>query len=254
MAVIKILGVDVHYEDYEALSNITLDVSPGEVVSIIGPNGSGKTTLLKTIDKIVKPFKGSILIDGKNINKLNWRELAKKVGYCPQRVNTLGTTTVIDFVLTGRRPYVNFAYSKLDYEKAYDALRMVNCCELAFRRLDQLSGGELQRVLIARAIVAEPKVLLMDEPTSSLDPRYQVEILELVKKFSRTRNLSVIMSLHDLTHAYRFSDKIVVLKRGRIIAAGRPSEVLTEEIILKAFDVKAKVLEDLKAVVIESVV
>lgn len=254
MAVIRVVGVDVYYESYKALSDVTLDVYPGEVVSVIGPNGSGKTTLLKTINRIVKPSRGVVLINGRDADELSGCELARIIGYCPQRISTLGYASVIDFVVSGRRPYVNFTYGKTDFEKAYEALRIVNCEELAFRRLDQVSGGELQRILIARAIVSEPQVLLMDEPTSNLDPRYQVEILELVKKFSRAKNLSVIMSLHDLTHAYRYSDKVIVLKRGRILAAGPPSDVITEETISKAFEVRAKVLKDSRAIVIEGIV
>lgn len=254
MVVIKVVNIDVYYDSYEALSNVTLDVDPGEIVSVIGPNGSGKTTLLKTIDGIIKPLRGSVYINGKNIHDYTRREVAKIVGYVPQKENVLGYITVLDFVLTGRRPSVNYTYGKIDIEKAYEALRVVNCESLALRRLDQLSGGELQRVLVARAITADPQVLLLDEPTSSLDPKYQVEVLELIKKLSRSKDISVVMSLHDLTHAYRYSDKVIVLKKGKIVAFGPPGEVISEETILKVFEVKAKVLRDLWAVVIENTV
>ncbi|MEM4819447.1 MAG: ABC transporter ATP-binding protein [Nanopusillaceae archaeon] len=121
-------------------------------------------------------------------------------------------------------------------------------------RLDQLSGGELQRVLMARAIVSEPQVLLLDEPTSSLVPKYQVEILELIKKLLRSRGISVIMSLHDLTHAYRYSDKVIALKKGKVVTMGPPKEVITEETILKVFEVKARVIRELEAVIIENTI
>ncbi|MEM1773279.1 MAG: ABC transporter ATP-binding protein [Desulfurococcaceae archaeon] len=254
MVVIKVADINVYYDSYEALSNVTLSVNPGEIISVIGPNGSGKTTLLKTINGIIKPLKGSVYIDGRNIYEYTRREIAKIIGYVPQRENVLGYVTVLDFVLTGRRPNVRYTYGKTDVEKAYEALRVVNCENLVLRRLDQLSGGELQRVLVARAIVSEPQVLLLDEPTSSLDPKYQVEILELVKKLLRSRGISVIMSLHDLTHAYRYSDKVIALKKGKVVTMGPPKEVITEETILKVFEVKARVIRELEAVIIENTI
>lgn len=254
MVVIKVIDINVYYDGYEALSNVTLNVNPGEIISVIGPNGSGKTTLLKTINGIIEPLKGSVYIDSRNIYEYTRREIAKIIGYVPQRENVLGYITVLDFVLTGRRPNVNYTYGKIDVEKAYEALRIVNCENLVLRRLDQLSGGELQRVLMARAIVSEPQVLLLDEPTSSLDPKYQVEILELIKKLSRSKGISVIMSLHDLTHAYRYSDKVIVLKKGKVVTMGSPKEVITEETILKVFEVKARVIRELEAVIIENTI
>jgi len=251
LVTIRVLGVSVTYGSIKALENVSLDVLPGEVVSIVGPNGSGKTTLLKTIDGIVKPVVGSVYIDGKSIYSYTRREIARVISYVPQRVDLLYRITVIDFVLTGRRPYANFTYSKVDLDKVFEALKAVNAEHLAYRKLDELSGGELQRVVIARALASEPRVLLLDEPTANLDPRYQVEVMKLIKRLSNERGVAVVMAIHDLTSAYRFSDKVAMIKSGVVVSVGRPEDVITEENIWKVFEVKAKVIRELKTVVIE---
>lgn len=251
MAAVEAVEVSVYYGKLRALCDVTLRAGPSEVVSVIGPNGSGKTTLLKTLGGILRPSKGAIYIDGRNVHEYARRELAKIVAYVPQRTEVVGHMTTLDFVLTGRRPHVNYVYGKRDVDKVYEALRIVECEKLALRRLDQLSGGEHQRVLIARALAAEPRLLLLDEPTSSLDPRYQIEILELVRRLVRERNVTVMMSTHDLTQAYRYSDKVVVLKDGRVVAEGSPDKVIDEDLVIKVFGVKAKVLKGLRAVVLE---
>lgn len=252
MVIIRVVGVSVSYGSINALSNVHLEVLPGEVVSVLGPNGSGKTTLLKTIDGILRPVKGSVYIDGRDVSSYTRREIARIIGYVPQRSDLLQQMIVLDFVLTGRRPYANFSYSKEDIEKAFEALRIVDAEHLAYRRLDQLSGGELQRIVISRALVVEPKVLLLDEPTANLDPKYQIEILKLVKRLSKEKGIAVLMVLHDLTQAYRFSDKVVMIKNGKVIAVGTPEEVLTEENIQRVFEVKTKVIKELKTVIIET--
>ncbi|MEM3980912.1 MAG: ABC transporter ATP-binding protein [Ignisphaera sp.] len=251
MTIVKVVGIGVYYGSHRALNNVFFEVAPGEVVSIIGPNGSGKTTLLKTIDGVLRPLKGSIYINGKNIHNYIRRELAKIVGYVPQRIDVTTYLTVLDFVLTGRRPYAILNYSKKDLDKAIEVLKLVKADQLMHRRLNHLSGGELQRIVIARALVAEPRVLLLDEPTANLDPKYQVEVLKLIRILAKERKVAVLMAIHDLTHAYRFSDKIIMLKDGDIVALGKPEEVLTNENIKKVFEVKAVVDNKLKAVIIE---
>ncbi|MCD6428703.1 MAG: ABC transporter ATP-binding protein [Desulfurococcales archaeon] len=249
MVVIKVVNVDVYYDSYKALDGVSIAAKPGEVVGIIGPNGSGKTTLLRTIDGILRPRIGSVYIDGREVISMRRREVAKLVGYVPQRVEFSTYMTVLDFVLTGRRPYIGLSYTDKDFEKAVSALRMVSAQHLKDRRLDQLSGGELQRVIIARSLAAEPKVLLLDEPTANLDPRYQVEILELIKSLAKERGNTILVSLHDLTHAYRYSDKVIMMKSGRVFAVGDPEEVITSENIKKVFGLEALVLKELRAVI-----
>ena len=247
-AIVRVLGVKVYYGGYRALNRVSLNVEPGEVVGVVGPNGSGKTTLLKTIDGILKPRIGSVYIDGREVAHMKRKEVARLIGYVPQRLELSTNMSVADFVLTGRRPYIGFNYTRRDLEIALNALEMVDALHLASRRLDQLSGGELQRVVIARALAADPRILLLDEPTASLDPRYQVEVLRLILRLAREKGLAVVMSLHNLTQAYRFSDKVVMLRDGEIYAAGRPEEVLTPKNIKAVFGVEALVLRELRAI------
>ena len=160
------------------------------------------------------------------------REAAKKIGLVPQNIYLAGMLTVYDFVMTGRRPYIDFMPSKKDEEKVYEALKIVGAVDLAERTLEELSGGELQRVIIARALAGEPEVLLLDEPTSNLDLKYQIETQKLVKSLS-SKGLITIMAIHDLTYAYRISDKMLMLNKGKVFAAGKPEEVLTSKTFWK---------------------
>jgi len=249
MAIIRVVDVDVYYGSYRALNKVSIIVKPREVIGVVGPNGAGKTTLLKTINGILKPKIGTVYINNKELISMKRREIAKLIGYVPQRASIFTHMTVLDFVLTGRRPYIRLGYSNKDFEEAIDALKLVNALHLAKRKLDQLSGGEFQRIIIARALVAKPQVLLLDEPTTNLDPYYQVEILRLVRKLAIEREMAIIMSLHDLTHAYRFSDKIIMLKDGKIFAIGKPEEVITSKNVREVFGLEPIVLKEFKAVV-----
>ncbi|MCS7108290.1 MAG: ABC transporter ATP-binding protein [Sulfolobales archaeon] len=245
---IKVLGIEVKYKSLNVLDDLSFEVAEGEVTSIIGPNGSGKTTLLKTVDGILKPYRGSVYVDMKEVCRIPKKELAKLVGYVPQLVNLQQGIKVIDFVLTGRRPYVDLLPTKRDVDVALSKLRMVRADHLVGRDLNELSSGELQRVMIARALTSEPKVLLLDEPTSNLDLRFQVEVLGIVRELSKI-GMTTLMALHDLTHAYRYSNKIIMINNGKIFAVGRPEEVLTEENIERVYGVKARVIQDVKAVI-----
>ncbi|MCD6084459.1 MAG: ABC transporter ATP-binding protein [Desulfurococcales archaeon] len=249
MVIIKVVNIDVYYNSYKALDRVSITARPGEVVGIIGPNGSGKTTLLRTIDGILRPKIGSVYIDGKKVTSMKRREVAKLVGYVPQRTEFSTYMTVLDFVLTGRRPYIGLSYTNKDFKKAVNALKMVSAHHLIDRRLDQLSGGELQRVIIARSLAAEPSVLLLDEPTANLDPRYQIEVLEHIRSLAEEKRNTILVTLHDLTHAYRYSDKVIMMKNGRVFAMGDPQEVITSENIKNVFGLEALVLKELKAVI-----
>lgn len=249
MAILRIQGVEVRYGSTRVLEDIAMDVEEGEVVTVLGPNGSGKTTLLKTIDGIVKPVRGSIYIDTKNALSMKRREIARLIGLVPQRVNIYHGVKVFEFVLTGRRPHTDYLPSKKDIEITLEYMKALEIDHLASRDITELSGGELQRALIARALVAEPRILLLDEPTSNLDVKYQLSILDFIHWFSKTKKVTVIMSLHDLTQAYRYSDKTVLLKNGRIHAMGETVKTLTPETIFEVYGVKTKIIPELKAII-----
>ncbi|MEM4685776.1 MAG: ABC transporter ATP-binding protein, partial [Sulfolobales archaeon] len=208
---INIRDVKVYYRSVRALDGVSLDVRNGEILSVIGPNGAGKTTLLRVINGVLKPLMGVVYVDGKSLNEIPRKELARKIGTVPQRIYDLGMLTVYDFVMTGRRPYIDLIPSKTDEEKVHEALKTVNALHLSERTLEELSSGELQRVIIARALAGEPDVLLLDEPTSNLDLKHQVEVLNIIKSL-RSKGLIIIMAIHDLTQAFRISDKVLLLK------------------------------------------
>lgn len=245
---IRVKGVKVYYRSIKALDGISLRVGKGEVLSIVGPNGAGKSTLLKVINGILRPKIGAVYLDQKSLSEIPPKEIAKRVGFVPQRIHTNGMLTVYDFVMGGRRPYINFSPSRIDEEKVYEALRAVGASSLIDRTLEDLSGGEVQRVIIARALAGEPEVLLLDEPTSNLDLKYQIEIQKIVREL-KARGLIILMATHDLTFAYRISDKILMLNHGKIFAAGKPEEVLTPENIFRVYGVKPLVITDHKLIV-----
>uniref|UniRef100_A0A7J2U3B6 ABC transporter ATP-binding protein n=1 Tax=Ignisphaera aggregans TaxID=334771 RepID=A0A7J2U3B6_9CREN len=249
MALIRIQGVEVRYNSVKALDDISMDVDEGEIVAVLGPNGSGKTTLLKTIDGILKPVKGSVYIDSKNVLQMGRREAAKLVSFVPQHINMVQGVKVIDFVVTGRKPHIDLAPTTRDIELVLKYLRYVDAEHLADRDIMELSGGEFQRILIARALVAEPRIILLDEPTANLDIKYQIAILNLIAKLSKEKKLTVVMSLHDLTQAYRYAEKVIFLNNGRVHAMGKIEEVMNEEVIEIVYGVKAKVMPNLRAVI-----
>ena len=235
--------VSVYYESIKALDGINISFEDGCITTLVGPNGAGKTTLLKCLNGILKPTMGTVFIDGYEVQKLKPIELAKKFGYVPQFSSSYLSFTVKEIVTMGRRPYINWSLSEYDKKVINDSLKIVGIEHLANRFFNELSGGEKQKVIIARALAQEPKVLLLDEPTSNLDLKHQLEILKLIGRLAKERNLTVIMAMHDLNMAYRFSDKIVMIKNGSIFAVGKPKEVLTPENIEAVYGVKVSIYD-----------
>jgi len=236
-------NVSVFYESIKALDGISISFEDGCVTTLVGPNGAGKTTLLKCLNGILKPTVGTVFIDGYEVQKLKPIELAKKFGYVPQFSSSYLSFTVKEIVTMGRRPYINWSLSEYDRKVIDSSLKIVGIEHLANRFFDELSGGEKQKVIIARALAQEPKVLLLDEPTSNLDLKHQLEILKLIRRLAKERDLTVIMAMHDLNMAYRFSDKIVMIKNGSIFAAGKPRDVLTPENIEAVYKVKVSIYD-----------
>jgi iron complex transport system ATP-binding protein len=233
------------YSSFPVLKGIDLAIDLGEVLSIVGPNGSGKSTLLKCINRILKTKGNTVFVDGKDINKLNLKELSKIMGYVPQSSMSVFPFTVFDIVMMGRTPYIHWSPSEQDYEIVAETLDFLGLSDLAMRHFNELSGGEQQKVIIARALAQQPKILLLDEPTSNLDIKHQLEILCILKDLAQSKHCSIIVAMHDLNMASRFSDKMLMLKKGCIFAVGTPEKVLTEENIEAVYGIKAKVTKSI---------
>jgi len=238
---LEINNLSFNYAGHPVLKDIELSIDLGEVLSIVGPNGSGKSTLLKCINRILKTKQNTVLIDGKDASKINLKELSKIIGYVPQSSTSTFPFTVFDVVLMGRRPYISWNLSERDSEIVADMLDFLGIGELAMRHFNELSGGEQQKVIIARALAQQPQILLLDEPTSSLDIRHQLEILCILRSLTQSKDRSVVVSMHDLNLASRFSDRMLMLKKGKIFACGTPKEVLTEKNIEEIYGIKSKV-------------
>jgi iron complex transport system ATP-binding protein len=244
MVEITIKGLTFSYASHKILDDLNLSVEKSEILSLVGPNGSGKTTLIKCIDRILKP-QGSILLDGREIERMSRQEVARQIGYVPQSSSTPLATTVFDTVLMGRRPHISWRVSDADLDKVAAILELLHLEDLAMRDFAQLSGGQKQKVLIARALCQEPAVLLLDEPTSNLDMKHQLEVMEIISDLVREKKISAVMAIHDLNLASRFTDKLVMLKHGRIYAAGEPDSLLNEANIGKVYGIEAVVMNAL---------
>lgn len=244
MVKISIKDLTFSYKSNKILDDLNISVDGSEIVSLVGPNGSGKTTLIKCIDRILKP-RGSILLEGREVQKMKQQEIARQIGYVPQSSATPLATTVFDTVLMGRRPHIGWRVSDFDLDKVSDTLERLNLQDLAMRDFGQLSGGQKQKVLIARALVQEPTVLLLDEPTSNLDMKHQLDVLETISSMVKEKGISAVMAIHDLNLAARFSDKLVMLKKGVVYASGTPIDLLSEKNISDVYGVEAIVMRSL---------
>ncbi len=229
------------YGAIQILKDIELRVDLGEMLCIVGPNGSGKSTLLKCINRILKTKQNAILIDGQDTHKLDLKALAKLMGFVPQSSTSSFPFTVFDIVMMGRKPYIHWSIGERDNDIVTHTLDFLGISHLAMRLFTELSGGEQQKVIIARALAQQPKLLLLDEPTSSLDIKHQLEILCMLKCLAQSKERSIIVSMHDLNLASRFSDRMLMLKKGKIYALGTPEEVLTQENIETVYGIKANV-------------
>ncbi|MEW5920205.1 MAG: ABC transporter ATP-binding protein [Bacillota bacterium] len=237
-----ILSVDkvkFSYKSRPVLREINFKVNRGELFSILGNNGAGKSTLLKCLNKILKPQGGTILIEKEELLALSRREVARRLGYVAQRYES-ARITVFDAVLLGRKPHIKWDVGVRDLEVVRNVLEVLGLEEFSLRYLDELSGGELQKVVIARALAQEPRVLLLDEPTSNLDLKNQFEVLRIVKKAASERNIAVVVVMHDLNLVLRFADKFLLLKNGTIFACGG-MEIMTPENIAAVYEVRVAV-------------
>ena len=236
---LEVENLAVNLGNKDIVKNVSLDVEKGEFVGIIGPNGSGKSTILKTLYKILKAKNGQIFLDGKNISNMSIKSLAKEQAVLSQFNEYNFEFKVEDIVIMGRNPYKGLFEldTKEDYEIVLQCLKKVDMENYKDRNFSTLSGGEKQRVLLARAIAQKTDLLILDEPTNHLDIKYQIQILDLVKSLG----ITVVAALHDLNLAAMYSDKIYAINDGKIVAFGKPEEVLTKDLIKNIFEVNSEV-------------
>lgn len=240
---LKVKGISFAYNRRQILEEVSFEVKEGEILGILGPNGAGKTTLLRVISGTLVPLKGEVLFGGVNIWEMSPKERAKRVAVLPQSEPPADYLTVKEMVMLGRVPYFSLLLGarKEDEERVEKALEMVGMEDFANRKMGQLSGGERQKVLIARALAQQPRLLILDEPIVHLDLSHQLEILFLLKKLQEEENLSIICVIHDVNLASYFSDKLLLMKDGRVFAYGEPAEVITQDNLKKVFDIHALV-------------
>ncbi|MEA1865101.1 MAG: ABC transporter ATP-binding protein [Euryarchaeota archaeon] len=241
---LKVNNVEFGYNSTLVLEDISMDLDRSEVIGIVGPNGAGKSTLIRCIDRILTPRGGSILLDGNNVSNMTRMEIAKRMGYVPQTTTRVFPATVFDTVLMGRRPHLGWKSSEEDVDRVLEILELLGIMEFAMRDFNEISGGQQQKVLIARALAQEADILLLDEPTSNLDIRHQLEVMDIMQGIVRHKGISAIVAIHDLNLASRYTDRLLLLNGGRIFAAGNPESVLTEENIRCAYGVEALVKSD----------
>lgn len=234
-------GVEFNYGSRPILKDIKFRVERGEVLAILGNNGAGKSTLLKCLNRILKPRRGTILLEDQDLSRLSSLEVAQRLGYVAQQ-HQVTRFTVFDAVLLGRRPHVKWGLTRQDLEVVRRVLKLLGLEDYALRYLDELSGGELQKVVIARAFAQEPQVLLLDEPTSNLDLKNQLEVLDLVRLAVQEQKIAAIVVLHDLNLALRFADKFLFLKNHTVYACGG-KEIMTPDNIAAVYGVPVLVEE-----------
>ncbi|QSZ28177.1 ABC transporter ATP-binding protein [Aceticella autotrophica] len=240
---ISVQDVCFSYNSRQILKNVALEVTEGHVLSIVGPNGAGKSTLLKCMVRLLKPQQGIIYLNGVDIASKDSKELAKAMGYIPQDSREVFSFTVMETVLMGRKPHLKWGVTEEDLNIVSKVMKFMDIEELAERSLDQLSGGQKQKVFVARALAQQPEIFLFDEPTSNLDIRHQLEVFETIRKLAQTEGRIVIVVVHDLNLASRFSEKLVMLKDGYIYAVGKPEEIITRDNIKDVYGVSASIIE-----------
>ncbi len=238
--ILDVKDINFSYGERQVLKDISFEAVENTVVSILGSNGAGKTTLLKCLSKLHKPNSGSVFVGGKDVLSLDGREMAKNIGFVPQTV-PVSRMTVFDSVLIGRKPHFEITASKKDLSITSDVIDALGLSHLSLRYLNEISGGEFQKVQIARALVQEPKVLILDEPTNNLDITNQHVTMHMVEDAVRSRGMCTIMTMHDINLAIHYSDKFLFLSGGEVAAYGG-MDVIDEELIKKVYGIDADVL------------
>lgn len=231
------------YGPKKILKGLSFDVRPGEILGILGPNASGKTTLIKNLAGLLKPQRGTVRLGADDLNALPRKELARRIAFVPQEEEMFLSFSVEQVVLMGRAPYMGAwgFEADADRKKAAEAMADADVLSLRERRFHDLSGGERQRVVLARALAQEAPLLLLDEPTSHLDVRYQIQILELCARLNRERGMTIALSIHDMNLASLYGHRLLILKEGMLFAIDEPKRVITQETIRSVFGARASI-------------
>lgn len=233
------------YGERSVIDGLELDIPDGSFTAIVGPNGCGKSTLLRALARLLKPTAGSVLLDGRDVQHVKTKELAREVGLLPQSSVAPEGITVIDLVTRGRHPHQGWLqrWGKLDEEAVQEALEQTRLTEYTTRVVDELSGGQRQRVWIAMALAQQTPLLLLDEPTTFLDIAHQIDVLDLCTKLNR-EGRTLVAVLHDLNQAARYASHLITMKDGEVVAQGKPSEVIRADLLKQVFGVDAQIITD----------
>ena len=239
---LKIEGLRISFGDFEALHGIDLSLPKGKLIGLIGPNGCGKSTMMKCISKINKGWTGRIIIDGEDIGPMRPMDVAHRVANVPAEAGQTFGMSVMDMVMLGRYPFVNRVWweSREDERKVREALKAFGLDHYRRKQVSLLSSGEKQRALIAKAYVQEPKVMLVDEPSSHLDMKYKLNVMEYLKRMSRG-DMTVLVAEHDISLMARYCDLCIIMKKGQVVGYGDPKTVVTEELIRDVYEVDARI-------------
>ncbi|MEC3918515.1 ABC transporter ATP-binding protein [Nocardia sp. CDC160] len=239
-------NITLGYGERVIVDGLSVDIAPGVITTVIGPNGCGKSTLLRSLGRLLKPKSGRVLLDGKAISTMKTKDIARIVGMLPQTPVAPEGLTVADLVARGRHPHQSWLrqWSADDEAEVAAALAQTGIADLAGRTLDELSGGQRQRAWISMALAQGTDILLLDEPTTYLDLAHSLEVLDLVDRLHDDLGRTIVMVLHDLNLAIRYSDRLIVMNSGRIVAQGRPADIIEPDLLREVFGLRAEVLED----------
>lgn len=238
---LKVQNISFSYNGKPVLKDVDFAVKKGDILAILGKNGSGKSTLIKNINNMLTPKKGVVFIDSDMIKTLKTQEIARKIAYMPQKTEGV-STTVFESILLGRKPHIRWDMTENDYKVADNIIKLLEFEDFASRDTSKLSGGEFQKMLIARALVQEPEILLLDEPINHLDVKNQLEVMGIIRDATKKLDMTTIIVMHDLNMAMRFATQFLMLKKGEIIAFGG-KEVITPVNIKKVYDINAIITE-----------
>ena len=239
-------NLDLAYDQRQIVSDLDVSIPDGKFSIIVGPNACGKSTLLRALARLLPPAKGTVLLDGNNIEKMKTKKIAQRLGLLPQSSIAPDGITVAELVSRGRHPHQSFLRQWTDADEAavLSALRATNTEELSSRLVDELSGGQRQRVWVAMVLAQETSLLLLDEPTTFLDVAYQIELLDLFSQLNHEYGHTLVAVLHDLNQACRYADEIIAMKDGSIVAQGPPETIITSELVHEVFGIECSVIDD----------